>query len=112
MNTPTIEAHGKLEDDKFQPTMMEQVWGHGDTSRYGTLDPEEYLSKINGMTRADLEAHARLMGVVIVEHTARLRDKLLADFHNYVALVRKPLESPKPQGKVNAAALSVLAEGR
>ena len=107
-----IETHGKVENEKFQPTLLEQVWGQTDMSRYGTLSETEYNQKLENMTRADLEAHARQMGVVIVEHSPRLKDKLLAEFRTYVSLIRKPVEAAKGPTKLNDAALRVLAEGR
>lgn len=107
-----IETHGKVEDEKFQPTLLEQVWGQTDMSRYGTLSEAEYNQKLENMTRADLEAHARQMGVVVVEHSPRLKEKLLSEFRGYVALVRKPAEAARPTTKISDAAMRVLAEGR
>lgn len=107
-----IETHGKVEDAKFQPTLLEQVWGNDFNSRYGTLDEAEYTAKVDGMTRTDLEAHARMMGVVITESSLRLKDKLVGEFRNYVALVRKPVSPVSPTIKVSDAAKKVLAEGR
>lgn len=107
-----IETHGRVEGDKFQPTMLEQVWGAPDISRYGTISEAEYVEKLNGMTRADIEAHARQMGVIIVEHTPRLREKLLAEFRSFVSLLNKPADAPKSPTKLSDAAMKVLAEGR
>ena len=42
---PVIETHGKVED-KFEPTLLEQVWGRADISRYGTLVEEDYTKRI------------------------------------------------------------------
>jgi hypothetical protein len=107
-----IETHGKVEVS--QPTTLEQVWGFNEMSRYGTLDPDEYDKVLAQMNRTDLEAHARKLGVVIVESSLRLQDKLRAEFKNYVTYLRKPAE-PQPSkasGKIDPAALKVLAEGR
>lgn len=112
-----IETHGQDESQpevksKYQPTLLEQVWGADNMSKYGTLEEEDYLSKLGNMTRSDLEAHARQMGVVIVEHTPRLREKLLSEFRGYASLVRKPAAPIVPNSKINDAAQKVLAEGR
>jgi len=107
-----IETHGKVEGEQFQHTLLEQVWGADDLSRYGTLEESDYAKRIDGMTRSDLEAHARQMGVVIVENSLRLKDKLVGEFRNYVALVRKPVAQSKTPIKASEAAMKVLAEGR
>ena len=41
------------------------------------------------MSRADLESHARKLGVVVVE-SSRLRDKLLHEFDVYTASLQDP----------------------
>ena len=110
---PIIETHGKVEEEKFEPTLLEQVWG-GDNSlsRYGTLNEEEYTKRVNEMTRADLESHARQMGVVIVENSPRLKEKLLGEFRSYLSLVRKPITHTYPKISLSDAAKKVLSEGR
>ncbi len=111
-----IETHGKTDDEpreKFAPTLLEQVWGADNLSRYGTIDETAYTRRLQNMTRTDLEAHARQMGVVIVEHTPRLYDKLLNEFRSYVALARKPMTAvSNGAGKMSDAAQKVLSEGR
>jgi len=107
-----IETHGKVETEKFQPTLLEQVWGVDNLSRYGTLDESVYVHRLEGMTRADLEAHARQMGVVVVEHSPRLRDKLMGEFRTYVSMTRRPANVPNGLTEMSDAAKKVLAEGR
>jgi len=108
-----IETHGKVEDiQKFQPTLLEQVWGDDGLSRYGTIDEVEYTRRLDDMTRTDLETHARMMGVVITESSLRLKEKLLGEFRSFSSLMRKPVVHSKPFVKVSDAAMKVLAEGR
>lgn len=110
---PIIETHGKVEEPpKFQPTLLEQIWGDDNMTRYGTLDEEAYAKQVNEMTRSDLEAHARKVGVIIVESSIRLREKLLGEFRSYLHLVRRPVTPPSPHVVLNDAAKKVLAEGR
>lgn len=109
---PVIETHGKIEDEKFQPMLLEQVWGVDNLSRYGTLDESKYSERLLGMTRADLESHARQMGVVVVEHSNRLREKLLSEFKTYVAMTRRPMNQHPSLVKLSDAALKVLSEGK
>ena len=110
-----IETHGQDESvkEKFQPTLLEQVWGADNLSRYGTQDESVYIKRLENMTRADIEAHARTMGVVIVEHTPRLRDKLLTEFRSYTSLSRRSATSTSQgQQTISEAARKVLDEGR
>jgi len=109
-----VETHGKLEDDapRFQPTLLEHIWGDDGMSRYGTSDEAEYTRRLDQMTRADLEVHARQMGVIITENSTRLREKLLSAFRSYSSLIRKPAPTPQTPAKVSEEALSVLREGR
>lgn len=113
MMTNQIETTGKIEDEKFEPTLLEQVWGADSLSRYGTLELSEYTKRLDEMTRSDMEAHARQMGVVIVEHSPRLREKLISAFASYVSLVHKPASQQHPTStKLSDAAKKILSEGR
>jgi hypothetical protein len=112
-----IETHGKVEEvqaptAKFQPTTLDQVWGFDGLSRYGTDNEDVYRKRVESMTRADLETHARQMGVVISENSLILRDKLMTDFRQNVALARRPIDGPRRPESVTEAAKKVLAEGR
>jgi len=106
-----IETHGKVETPKFEPTTLEQVWGVTDMTKYGTSSEAEYNNRLSNMTRSDLEAHARQLGVIITLDSHRLKDKLLAEFRSYNAMLHKPaVNHPRPNP--NEAALKVLAEGK
>ena len=80
------QAHGKIQD-KFEVTSLDQIWGTGDNSKFGTMDENEFTTKLKGMTRADLENFARKHGSVIVESSERIRAELLKVFRNYVSLL-------------------------
>ena len=112
MNQPTIETNGKVKESPLAFTLLEQVWGRKDASRYNTLDIQAYTERLGDMTRSDLEAHARQMGVGIVENTLHLRDRLLDEFNRYVALSRKPTSPLQPTTKISKEAMKVLSEGR
>lgn len=111
-----IETHGKVEEPKTQPTMLEQIWGYNELAKYGTMSEAEYTSQINQMNRSDLEAHARRHGVVVVEYTPRLREKLIGAFRTFVSSVRPSTsETAAASGKelkVSEEVKRILAEGR
>lgn len=108
---PMIETHGQEEAPKQQPTLLEQVWGYDGLERYGTGDEETYNKRLEDMNRPELEAHARMMGVVIVESSLRLKEKLLNEFRAYSASLHKPT-LPSRTIPPSEAALKVMAEGR
>lgn len=109
-NKKQIEATGKVET--YEPTTLDQICGFNELARYGTMEQEQYSARLNDMTRTDLEAHARKMGVVIVEGTERLKGKLLSEFQSYVAMLRKPPTPPKQSVNIDPAVLKILAQGR
>lgn len=104
-----IETHGKVEGE---PTMLEQVWGFNESARFGTINEAEYKESIEKMNRPELEDHARRVGVVIVENTARLKSKLLDEFRNYVTYLRRPKAQAKQPVKISPEVAKILAEGR
>jgi hypothetical protein len=113
-----IETHGKVEGE---PTTLEQVWGFNAYARYGTLSEAEYEQSLREMNRSDLENHARKVGVVIVESSVRLKDKLTSEFHRYVASLEKSpsttstntkREGPIPKNTLPEDVRNILAEGR
>lgn len=107
-----IEAHGKLEDVKTQPSTLEQVWGYSGLSRFGVKSEAEYKEKVDDMQRADLERETRRLGQVVVESTTRLRENLLRLFRTEAAALNRPADKPQSRTAPDAAALKVLSEGR
>lgn len=106
-----IEANGKIEDG--QPTMLEQVWGYNELARYGTLKEEEYNAVIMDMNRPELESHARKLGVMIVESSARLQENLRKEFRQYIASLRRPNNpSPKSSKADVDEVKKILSDGR
>jgi len=105
------QTHGK--ENNFEITSLDQIWGHGDSSRFGTTDEVEFEGKLKEMTRADLENFARRHGSIVVESSERIRAELMKVFRNYVSLLRKPTSKP-PVGTspVSAAVQRILNEGR
>ena len=105
------EAHGK--EETTQPTLLEQVWGFNELSKYGTVDKATYERQIDEMNRTDLESHARKVGVVVVESTARLKGELVKAFDSYVFYLRKPApKAPSAKGEVSDEVRRILSEGR
>jgi hypothetical protein len=105
-----IEAHGKIESEK--PTTLEQCWGSNEMAKYGTINEQEYAAQIEEMNSTDLHAHARKVGVVVVESVARLRTNLLSEFRSYVTYLHAPATQASAPTKSSKEVQAILNEGR
>lgn len=107
---PMIETHGKVEEEGKEYTMLEQVWGFNEMSKYGTKDEVEYRQQLDDMNRIELESHARRLGVIAVEDSLRLKDRLVSEFHKYYTYLQKPVVNKQPVDKsVEAQVRRLLA---
>jgi hypothetical protein len=110
MNKKQIEAHGKIDSDS--PTMLEQIWGFNELSKYGTLDEEEYKKTLTELSKGDLQSHARDMGIVPIDNAERLLQNCLREFRNYVTYLKKPTIAAVRPKAPSKAIKDILAEGR
>ena len=104
------KIHG--EEEKFQPTSLDQVWGEDGTSAYGTMNDMEYEREIDNMNLSDMQAHASRVGIIPIDNRSTLRDRLLREFRKHVANYRKPIHQQTPPQDVDAQTLKILSEGR
>lgn len=105
-----IETHGKVEEEGKEYTMLEQVWGFNEMSKYGTKDEAEYLQQLDDMNRLELESHARRVGVVCIDSSVRLKEKLVNEFNKYYTYLQKPVVNKQPVDKsVEAQVRRLLA---
>lgn len=104
------QIHAKVDSPK--PTMLDQVWGFNEISRYGTINEEEYQVRLKDMTRADLENHARSVGCLVLESSERLREALLKQFRGYVLSLHQPDSKSTRPGKLSPEVKRILDEGR
>ncbi len=103
------QTHGKVENT--QPTTLDQIWGDEGSSKYQTLDVEEYRTQLREMNRTDIQAHATKLGVVPVTSREMLEKRLVKEFEKHVASYRKP-NAVKPDENVSEETLKILSEGR
>ena len=104
------QIHG--EEEKFQPTSLDQVWGEDGSSTYGTMNDAEYERQIDEMNMSDMQTHASRVGIIPIDNRSTLRDLLLREFRKHVANYRKPIHHPTPPEEVDAQTLKILSEGR
>jgi hypothetical protein len=93
-----IEVDGKISSNN--PTSLEQIWGYDGLSKYGTMNEDEYLARINDMMTVDLQNHARDVGLRPDVEPRILKDRLLTEFRRHIGQFRsvasKKLVKPKP----------------
>ena len=104
------QIHG--EEEKFQPTSLDQVWGEDGSSTYGTMNDAEYERQIDEMNMSDMQTHASRVGIIPIDNRSTLRDRLLREFRKHVANYRKPIHHPTPPEEVAAQTVKILSEGR
>ncbi len=104
------QTHGK--EEKFAPTTLDQVWGHSGSTRFGTIDVNQYIRRLDEMNLTDLQAHAHYVGFVPVDDRVTLSKKLILEFKKYVSGFKKPSSQPIPNPNISEAAKKILSEGR
>ena len=105
------QAHGKAEN--FQPTTLDQIWGDTGLSKYGTLDENEYKTKLDDMSKSDIYAHAASLGIVPVDNRDLLVRTLMKEFLKFSSAYKRPTQDAKnsPQD-IPPEVLKILSEGR
>jgi len=107
-----MQTHGMEENVPRGPSSLEQVWGNDGTTRYNTLDPDIYSTRLADMTRVDLQREAQKRGIVPIEDGKKLRDRLMKEFRLYVGSLTMPPISRKEKKEIPADVLKTLREGQ
>lgn len=93
------------------PTRLDVIMGESITAKYGGLNEEQYISKIEDMSKNELESHAHAIGVMIVDDIIRLRKNLIKEYRAHVSSADFPVQNGKAPTKLDPAALKILREG-
>ena len=80
------QVHGKVEDEKFIPRTLNQIFGDTGFDRYQTLDVDVYEKELDEMSMSDMIGHATRIGVIPVGDKNRLRKALVNKFHEHVGM--------------------------
>jgi hypothetical protein len=81
------QTHGK---EDIVPTTLEQIWGDDGLSKYGTMDIDEYSSRITDMTKSELFAHASKQGIIPIENRDQLQKRCIREFNRHIGSFSKP----------------------
>ena len=109
-----MQTHAMEEQQGFEKTTLDQIWGDTGNSKYGTLDETEYSSQIRAMNKSDLHSHAIKLGILPVENRDLLTNRLVREFKKHILSFKKPKSSiaDKKPNKVSNSVKSILAQGR
>ena len=88
------------------------MWGDTGSSKYGTLNEEDYSGKIKSMNRSDLHSHAVTVGILPIDNRELLVSRLKREFKKHVLAYKKPRKSRKSDPGVSSRAESILSEGK
>jgi len=91
------QAHGKDEERKSVQS-LDQLWGDDGSSKYSTLDLNEYISNLAEMNKTDLQNHASKIGLVPIDSRELLVKRLVAEFKKHV----NRYEKVRPQETKNS----------
>lgn len=107
--TEMSQTHGKVESPR--PTFLDQIWGETGLSKYKTLDEQEYLVFVKGLTKVDLHSHSMKLGILPIDDRESLTQKLLKEFRKHVLAYTVP-SSKKETLRLSSLAEKILREGR
>jgi hypothetical protein len=105
------QTHGK-DEENYQPTTLNQIWGDDGMGKYNTLKAEEYIKTVNEMSLSDLRAHSTKIGIVPVDDREVLTNRLLAEFRSHVNKYTGPGQNTSEELDVSPETLKILGEGR
>jgi len=108
-----IQTHAMEEEQKFEKTTLDQVWGDEGLSKYETLEESDYLGQIKFLNRSDLHSHAITIGILPIDNRDILISRLTREFRKHVLSYQKPKKKTLAKGraKLSQNARRVLSEG-
>ncbi len=84
------QTDGRMIDKDVASTKLEVLLGADGMGKYGTLDKEEYLKKINSFNTAELRNHSIHAGLIPISDVNRLKKQLLIEFEKYALAFTAP----------------------
>jgi len=92
---------------------LDVLLGADGMGKYGTLDKQEYLNKLDSFNTAELRNHAIYAGLIPISDTSRLKRQLVIEFDKYSLAFKSPTKFNTPliskdKQKLGLDILSVL----
>jgi hypothetical protein len=103
------QTHGKLEN--IQHKTLDQIWGDNGSSKYKTLNLQDYLNYLNDMNKSDLQNHAKKIGLIPVDNRETLTKRLVSEFKKFNSLYKLP-KNKEDKTELNKETKNILSEGK
>ena len=104
------QTHGK--EEKFEPTTLDQIWGDDGLAKYSTMEDSVYEQQLNDMDKADIQSHAAQVGVIPVDNTELLKQKLMREFYKHINAYRRPTTATENNKPPSDEIEKILREGK
>ena len=80
-----LRENGETSTARYKEVMqeIEVIFGTGETNSFGTNDLEVLKDKLNKMSKADLQAFSRKVGVNPYYDRSVVRDNIIKEFNRY-----------------------------
>ncbi len=80
-----LRANGQTSTARYQEVMkeVEVIFGTGETNSFGTNDINILKEKLNKMSKADLQAFSRKVGVNPYYEKSAVHDNIIKEFNRY-----------------------------
>ena len=80
-----LRANGQTSTARYQEVMkeVEVIFGTGETNSFGTNDIDILKEKLNKMSKADLQAFSRKVGVNPYYEKSAVHDNIIKEFNRY-----------------------------
>ena len=110
--TDMEQTDGMDQNQKYEKTSLDQVWGDNGVSEYRTLDAEVYAKTLDNMSKSDLKQEAIRVGLLPIDNVDQLMGRLMRQFNSHVSSYKAP--KPIQSNKVNLSdeAIRILGEGK
>ena len=84
------QIDGQIPQEDNKAGRLDVLFAENSLGKYGTLDKQEYINKIEGFSTAELRNHAIKAGLIPIANIARLKKQLYIEFDKYILSFRNP----------------------
>ena len=110
--TDMEQTDGMDQNQKYEKTSLDQVWGDNGVSEYRTLDAEVYAKTLNNMSKSDLKQEAIRVGLLPIDNVDQLMGRLMRQFSSHVSSYKAPKSIASNKVNLSDEAIRILGEGK
>jgi hypothetical protein len=101
------QIDGRKIETVIPSTRLDVLLGADGMGKYGTLDKNEYVSKLESFNTAELRNHAIHAGLIPIADISRLKKQLLVEFDKYILAYKSPTKYNKIEVSEDKRALGL-----